>query len=272
MHRSYLFAPGHNLKLVDRVFTAGADAVMLDLEDAVPPAAKERARRVVAGALAERPAWVRVNALRSGRAERDLEAVAPLVAGLRLPKVESAEDVQWVVDRCGPLTPPLICALENARGLLAAHEIASVAGVRHLSIGGVDLRRDLNAGEGTMPMLHARSHLVLVSRAAGLAPPLDSVYARLDDDEGLRAEAEHARSLGFFGKSAIHPRQLPILHRAFTPSASEVAWARDVLEAFAAAGCGATRTAAGEFVDLPVAERAQALLALAERVDVPDAA
>lgn len=160
MHRSYLFAPGHDAKLVDRVFTAGAD----------------------------------------------LDAVAPLAAGLRLPKVESAEDVQWVVDRCGRDTPPLICAIESARGLLAAHEIALVEA----------------------------------------------------DEDGLRAQCEFARSLGFFSKSAIHPRQLPVLHAAFTPSAEEIAWARAVIDAFTAAGGGAARLASGEFVD-----RARRLLALA---------
>jgi len=267
MHRSYLFAPGDNAKLLDRVFGAGADAVMLDLEDAVPPGAKALARRMVAGVLAERPAWVRINALGSRLAAADLDAVAPLAAGLRLPKVESAEDVQWVVDRCGRCVPPLICAIESARGLLAAQEVASVDGVRHLSVGGVDLRRDLDVGDGDLPLLHARSHLVVVSRAAGLAPPIDSVYPRLDDPKGLRAQTEFARSLGFFGKSAIHPRQLGVLHDVFTPSDDELAWAREVVAAFAAAGGGAARLPGGEFVDRPVAERAHGLLALAAELD-----
>jgi citrate lyase subunit beta/citryl-CoA lyase len=260
MHRSYLFAPGHDAKLLDRVFAAGADAVMLDLEDAVPLAAKSLARRMVAQALAERTAWVRINDLGSGLAAADLDVVAPLAAGLRLPKVESAEDVQWVADRCGPDTPPLICAIESARGLLAAQEIAAVPGVRHLSIGGVDLRRDLHTGDGELPMLHARSHLVIVSRAAGLAPPIDSVHAHVSDDAGLRAQCEFSRSLGFFGKSAIHPRQLPVVHEVFTPSEEEVAWAREVLAAFTAAGGAAARLPGGEFVDRPVADRARRLL------------
>jgi citrate lyase subunit beta/citryl-CoA lyase len=116
----------------------------------------------------------------------------------------------------------VICAIETARGLLAAPEIAFVKGVRHLSLGGVDLRRDLNMGDGDLPMLHARSHIVVVSRAAGLAPPIDSVYPHLADEDGLRAQCDLARSFGFFGKSAIHPRQLPVLHAAFTPTARAV--------------------------------------------------
>jgi len=172
--------------------------------------------------------------------------------------------VHWVRERV-PDTP-LICAIESARGLIAAHEIAQVAGVRHLSLGGVDLRRDLGASDGNLQTLYARSHLVVASRAAGLDPPIDSVYARLDDEAGLRAQTEFARSLGFFGKSAIHPRQLPILHDVFTPSTEELEWAQTVLDAFEASGGGAVKLPDGEFVDLPVADRARRLLELADRL------
>jgi citrate lyase subunit beta / citryl-CoA lyase len=157
----------------------------------------------------------------------------------------------------------LICAVETARGILAAPEIASVPGVRHLPLGGVDLRRDLGAGDGNLQMLYARSHLVVASRAAGIDPPIDSVYARLDDKTGLREQTEFARSLGFFGKSAIHPCQLPVLHDVFTPSAEELQWARAVLDAFQAADGEAVTLEDGDFIDLPVAERARRLLELA---------
>jgi citrate lyase subunit beta/citryl-CoA lyase len=266
MHRSYLFAPGHNEKLLRRVFETDADAVMLDLEDAVPPDAKEQARAMIAEVLAERSAWVRINAVGTALAAADLDAVAGLAAGIRIPKVESARDVRWVRARA-PDTP-LICAIESARGILAAQEIAWVPGVRHLSLGGVDLRRDLGADDGTLQTLYARSHLVVVSRAAGLEPPIDSVYARLGDEAGLRAEAEFARSLGFFGKSAIHPRQLPVLHDVFTPSAGELEWAHSVLDAFDRAGAQATKLPDGEFVDLPVADRARRVLELAGQLAV----
>ncbi|HWF36282.1 MAG TPA: CoA ester lyase [Solirubrobacteraceae bacterium] len=261
MHRSYLFAPGHSEKLLRRVFGAGADAVMLDLEDAVPPPAKERARAMVAEVLADRSAWVRINAVGTDAAAADLDAVAGLAAGIRVPKVESADDVRWVHDRA-PGTP-LICAIESARGILAASEIASAPGVRHLSLGGVDLRRDLGATDGNLQTLYARSHLVVVSRAAGLDPPIDSVYARLGDDAGLREQAEFARTLGFFGKSAIHPQQVPVLHEVFTPSSEELEWARTVLDAFENANGEAIKLPDGEFVDLPVAHRARRLLELA---------
>ncbi len=263
MHRSYLFAPGHNEKLLDRVFDAGADAVMLDLEDAVPPEAKRQAREMVTEALTDRSAWVRINAVGTDLAAADLKAVTGLTAGIRIPKVESARDVEWVRARA-PDTP-LICAIETARGILAAQEIAAAPGVRHLSLGGIDLRRDLGATDGNLQTLYARSHLVVVSRAAGLDPPIDSVYARLEDDAGLRAQAEFARSLGFVGKSAIHPRQLPVLHDVFTPSAGELEWAQTVLDAFDAAAGEAVKLPNGEFVDLPVADRARRVLQLAGR-------
>jgi citrate lyase subunit beta / citryl-CoA lyase len=106
---------------------------------------------------------------------------------------------------------------------------------------------------------------VAASRAAGLAPPVDSIYPHLHDDRGLPEQAEFARSLGFFGKSAIHPRQLRTIHDVFTPSAQEPTWAQAVLDAFASAGGNAVKLPDGEFADLPVADRARRLLELAGR-------
>ena len=261
MDRSYLFAPGHNAKLLNRVFQAGADAVMLDLEDAVAPEAKPTARAMVAEALLDHPAWVRVNAAQTPWCEADLDAVADRAFGIRIPKVESAADVEWVTKRA-PGTP-IICAIESARGVLAAQEIAAVPGVRFLAMGGVDLQRDLNTSGGNLQTLYARSHLVLASRAAGIEPPIDSVFPLLEDTEGLRDQAQFARSLGFFGKSAIHPKQLETLHDVFTPSAVEIDWAQSVLAGFEQAGGGGFALPSGEFVDLPVADRARRLLEIA---------
>lgn len=261
VNRSYLFAPGHNAKLLDRVFGAGADAVILDLEDAVPEDAKDRARAMVAATVRERTALVRVNPPYTTECAADVDAVAGSAAGIRIPKCESADDVAWVAARAPGV--PLVPAIETARGVLAAQEIAAAPGVAHLSIGGLDLLRDLWAGDGNLPMLYVRSHLVVVSRAAGLPPPVDSVYPLIDDDAGLRAEAQFVRSLGFAAKSAIHPRQIPILHEVFGPSRRDLEWARRVLAAFEASGRGATRLPDGEFVDLPVAQRARRLLEIA---------
>jgi len=261
MERSYLFAPGHNVKLLGKVFGAGADAVILDLEDAVPPDAKAAARRLVAEVLIDHPAWVRVNATRTNWCEADLEAVGNLAFGIRIPKTESPADVQWVIDRI-PEGTPLMCAIETARGVLAAQAIAAVPGVRHLAMGGMDLQRDLNASNNNLQTLYVRSHLVLASRAADIAAPIDSVYPLLDDTTGLREQAMFAGSFGFFGKSAIHPSQLDVIHEVFSPSDDELSWAREVLAAFDATGGEALCLPSGEFVDLPVADRARRLLEL----------
>ena len=268
--RSYLFAPGHDEKLLGKVFEVDADVVVLDLEDAVPPPEKGRARAMVTEVLTDHAALIRVNAPHTADCAADIAAVAGLTTGIRIPKCESPADVAWVADRAPGV--PLICAIETARGLLAAEQIAAVPGVHHLSIGGVDLQRDLRAEAGNLQTLYARSHLVVVSRAAGLAPPIDSVYPQLGDDGGLRDQAQFARSLGFFGKSAIHPRQIPILHEVFTPSKADLEWARAVLEAFHAAHGAASRLSNGEFVDLPVATRARELLDLVEAAAASTAA
>jgi len=259
MDRSYLFAPGHNAKLLTKVFDAGADAVILDLEDAVPPDAKQRAREMVAEALPEHPAWVRINGARNTAAAADLAVVCESAFGIRIPKVESVADVRWVAERAPG--KPLLCAIESARGVVNALAIASEPRVTYLALGGIDLQRDLGVASGDAPLDYVRSHLVVACRAAGIAPPIDSVYPRLDDDAGLRAQAESGRRLGLFGKSAVHPAQLAIIHAAFEPDEAELRWAQEVVEAFEAAGGDAVRLQSGEFVDLPVAERARAVLA-----------
>ena len=264
IHRSYLFAPGHNERLVTKVFDAGADAVILDLEDAVPADQKGRARALVVEAIVERRAIVRINPAGTPDADADLAAVGAHAWALRVPKVETPDQVAWVVERAP--NAQVICAIETAKGLLAAPQIAASPGVANLSIGGVDLRRDLGTGPGNLPALHARSALVVASRAAGLDAPIDCVYPDVSDVAGLREEAEFSRSLGFFGKNAIHPAQIDIIHQAFTPSADEIDWARGVLAAFEASGGAATRLDTGEMIDTPVATRARQLLTLAQHL------
>ena len=256
--RSWLFAPGHDEKLLGKVFDVGADVVLLDLEDAVPDNLKDRARAMVAEVAATKRCWVRVNRARTEECERDLAAVAGRVAGLRLPKVESAADVAWVAERAPGI--PLDCTVESARGVLMAFEIASEPACTWLSFGALDLAADLGSSAAGREMLYARSHLVIAARSAGKPRPSDGVHPLLDDDEGLRKEAEAAKRIGFFGKSAIHPRQVPIIHQVFTPTAEELAWAQQVIWAFEQSGGAATKTATGEFVDKPVAERARQLL------------
>lgn len=256
--RSWLFAPGHDEKLLGKVFDVGADAVLLDLEDAVPAGLKDRARDMVAKVAASQRCWVRVNRAQTRECERDLAAIAGNVSGIRIPKVESPAEVAWVAERAPGIH--LDCTVESARGVLMAFEIASAPACTLLSFGALDLAADLGSSAGEQETLYARSHLVIAARSAGKPRPSDGVHPLLDDDEGLRKEAEAAKRLGFFGKSAIHPRQVPIIHEVFTPTPEELAWAKQVLKAFEQSGGAATKTPGGEFVDRPVAERATQLI------------
>ena len=258
--RSWLFAPGHDSKLLTKVFDCGADEVLLDLEDAVPPQMKVTARQMVAEVAAARRCWVRVNRPATDECAHDLAALEGKVAGFRLPTVESAADVAWVASRVAGI--PLDCTIESARGVLNAYEIASSPGCALLSYGGIDLAVDLGIGRDEAGLDYAKSAIAIAARAAGKPPPSDGIHPRLNDDAGLRRECEAARRLGFFGKSAIHPRQVPIINEAFTPTQAERAWAEKVLAAFEASGGAATRLADGEFVDLPVAERARLIRSL----------
>lgn len=256
--RSWLYAPGHSEKLLTKVFEASADAVVLDLEDAVPPQLKSRARKLVAEVASSQACWVRINRAMSAECQLDLEAVAAYVSGFRLPKVESAAEVEWVAERAPGVK--LDCSIESARGVLAAEQIAASSKCSSLSYGGLDLQADLGISGGDHESLFARSLLVVASRAGGKPPPSDGVYSAIDDLEGLRYEANRARRMGFWGKSAIHPHQVPVINQVFTPSAEELAWAKRVLAVFDAAGGAATKVPGGEFVDKAVAERARRLL------------
>jgi citrate lyase subunit beta/citryl-CoA lyase len=263
--RSYLFAPGHNTKLLAKVFDAGADAVILDLEDAVPPDAKDFARAMVAEALTAHSAWVRINAAHTPHAAADLAVVGHLAHGIRIPKTETVDDVRWVADRAPG--KPLLCAIESARGVVNALRIAEEPSVMHLALGGIDLQNDLRVASGGAPLDYVRSHLVVAARAAGIGPPIDSVYPYIHDDDGLRRQAVASRSLGFLGKSAVHPAQLPIIHAVFGPDTDELHWAQEVLAAFTASNGNPVRLPTGEFVDHPVAERARNILRLAQPRD-----
>lgn len=283
--RSYLFAPGDSERLLAKVFAAGADAVVLDLEDAVAPANKEAARERVRRALDERrgeagpAAWVRINGLRSAHWRADVAAVVgPALAGLRVPKAEAADELDDLdrelsaaEERAGlePGGVPVACTIESARGLLAARWLAEHPRVSHLCFGEADFVADVGAEPGDpQATLWARSSLVVAARAAGIAPAVAAVYTRLDDEEGLRRTTFEARRLGFFGRSCIHPRQLAVVHRVFTPRPEEVERAREVVAAHeAAAGGGAV--AGGEFVDLAVVRRALAILDLAAAGESP---
>ncbi|MBM3791205.1 MAG: CoA ester lyase [Acidobacteria bacterium] len=287
LRRSYLFAPGNNEKLLRKVLTAGADAAVLDLEDAVPPSEKAQARRLVAGLLERRsstagiPIYVRINGTESGCWEEDLAAVVlPGLQGIRVPKAESAEDVRRVegvlagieVKRGLPVGGiDVVCTVETARGVWAAAELAGCPRVTNLTFGAADFAQDagMDPGPEEIETLVPRTRLVLASRMAGIDPPVASVFTRLGDEEGLRRSTEAARRLGYFGRSVIHPRQVPVVHGVFTPAPEALAQARMIVETFelaAAQGKGTAQTADGLFVDVAVVRRARGLLSLARAI------
>jgi citrate lyase subunit beta/citryl-CoA lyase len=255
--RSWLFVPATRPDRFDKAAASGADVVVVDLEDAVPAADKAGARSQVAAWLAGGGVGaVRVNPADSPHHAEDVAAVAGL-PGLRavlVPMAESAEALGAVHDSLGP-DVAVVAQVETARGLLRAVDLASAPGVVRLAFGHLDFALDIDAAPEPEALAHARGVLVVASRGAGAAGPVDSVTTDLDDDRATRQDAERARALGFTGKLCIHPRQVHAVNEAMSPTPEQVAWAESVL----AAGTGAVRLD-GQMVDAPVVTRAERIL------------
>lgn len=279
--RSHLYVPGNRPHVLAKATARGADALIVDLEDAVPAAAKEQARGIVADFLGRAgeggPAlWVRINPGAAGRA--DLEAVlGPAVAGICLAKAESADEVAEAADLLAALErergipvgqvaiSPL---LESASAVLAARDIAAAPRVHRLQVGEADLCADLGVEPGAdeRELLWVRSQVVLASAAAGIEPPVAPASTNFTDAAALRASTEALRRLGYRGRACIHPAQLAVVHEVFTPSAEEVARARALVadyEAALASGSGVFVDADGRMVDLAVVRGAQRTVAAA---------
>ena len=262
--RSYLFVPADRPERFAKAQASGADAVIIDLEDAVAPHAKATAREALANWLDtdQRPVVVRVNGVDTPWFADDLAlATRPNVTAVMLPKAERADDLARV--RAAVPSVALLPLVETADGIDRVREIAVAAGVQRLAFGSIDLQHDLGIGGDGEELLMFRSQLVLASRLAQLAPPVDGVSIAIDDRIALQADAQRARRLGFGGKLCIHPRQVAPVNEAFTPAASEIAWAQRVVAAAAHAE-GAAVAVDGQMVDKPVLLRAQALLRLVD--------
>ena len=284
--RTTLFAPATHARHVEKALAGDADSVILDLEDAIALAEKATARQAARQALAARTVdgprvYVRVNGLTTPYAYDDLCAiVAPGLDGVIMPKAESAHQIatlDWLLtqlERAAGLAEgdiEIMPIIETAIGLTRIAEIAAASSrIARLNFGAGDFSLDTNMTwtAGHEGILWARTQVVVASRAARLEPPLDTVYARLDDAEGFRREAEQALRLGFQGKACIHPSQVVIANEVFSPSVSEVERAREIVAAFAsaeAAGVASIRVG-GQFIDYPVAARAQRTLDVATRI------
>ncbi|CAI8699789.1 Citrate lyase subunit beta-like protein [Pseudomonas sp. IT-P74] len=262
--RSALFVPGNRPERFAKALASGADAVIIDLEDAVAPADKAMARKH----LTEFIMWqrdvrllVRINAADTAEHQADLDLCRqhPDVAAIMLPKTESAAQVDHVARSGKPVWP----IIESAQGMLSVAEIAACAGVQGLTFGALDLALDLGmkAGGSAADRIfdQIRFALLLHSRVNGLQSPLDSVYPAFTDDSGLTHAMLRGRDMGMAGALCIHPRQVSVVHAVLAPSAEELAWAQRVLQA---AECGdAALKVDGEMVDAPVIGRARRLLA-----------
>jgi citrate lyase subunit beta/citryl-CoA lyase len=262
--RSYLFVPGNRPERFSKALASGADAVIIDLEDAVPAPAKIEARATVANWLSpEHPVYVRVNSHVTEWYEEDARAMAgrPGLRGLVLPKAQDPRDVTELAAHL-PDSVAVIPVVENAQGLWNALEMARCARVERLAFGHLDFQRDLGIDGEDEEILFARSQLVFLSRLAGVGAPLDGITAALDDAEKLRRDVERARRLGFGGKLVIHPKQVETVNQGFLPSEKDIEWARQIMAAAETAVGGAVRVGS-EMVDAPVVERARNILRLA---------
>ncbi|WP_046113355.1 HpcH/HpaI aldolase/citrate lyase family protein [Aquincola tertiaricarbonis] len=258
--RSYLFVPADRPERIAKALGSGADAVIVDLEDAVAPDAKDTARTQLQAWLAgadARPVVVRVNAADTAWFAADLALCThALVAAVMLPKAERMADVQ----RVAALGRPVLPLVETAAGIDQLRAVAAVPGVQRLVFGSVDFQLDLGIdGEGE-ELLFFRSQIVLASRLAQLQPPVDGVSVAIDDAAQLQHDSDRARRLGFGAKLCIHPRQVAAVNAAFTPTEQAVQWARRVLQMAETSG-GAAVALEGKMIDKPVILRARAILA-----------
>ena len=276
--RSLLFVPGDRPDRMEKALGAGADALILDLEDAVVPAARAEARRAVAAFLdahGEANVWVRVNPLDGPEIDKDLAAILPAHPnGIVLPKAEGGASVDELARRLAARgnagTLILAIATETPAAIFALGSYGGAKRLAGLTWGAEDLPAAIGAatsrepdGRFTPPYELARSLCLFGAAAAGVAP-IETVYPAYKDIDGLAAYAGRARRDGFTGMMAIHPGQVPVINAAFTPSEAELAHARAVVAAFEAHPEAGALALDGRMIDRPHLVQAQRLLALGE--------
>lgn len=288
--RTWMFVPGHRQRMIDKALGLSSDAIILDIEDGVPPDEKDNARKLIAEALGRKPQanaptrFVRVNAIGHERMEHDLQdVIRPGVDGLVLPKVETLEEVQKAAQMVqqretdtgiAPESVKFLIAIESPKGLLNAPAIAACSQrTVGLMFGAEDYGRELGlptAREGeARDMLYPRASLA-VAAAAAHVQAVDGVWVDLNDAEGLRRFATQSRRLGFTGMSLIHPSQIDPINTVFSPTVPEVEYAQKVVEAFTQALARGDGSIAfgGQLIDRPIVERARHTLEVAKRLGI----
>ncbi|MFV0438786.1 MAG: HpcH/HpaI aldolase/citrate lyase family protein [Desulfopila sp.] len=281
LRRSRMYLPGNRPRMIQKGPGIGADALILDLEDAVSPEHKDAARLLVRNAIATvdfglSEVMVRINPVNGGGLT-DLAVV--LAAGpdaIVVPKCESAADVQVVAEAIEQARLPkpisILPMIETAKGILHAHEVASASPlVDAITFGGEDFTQDIGATRtsGGREIFWGRSMLVIAAKAAGVQA-LDTVFADFTDSEGLRRDTIEIKEMGFDGRAAIHPAQIEIIHECFAPGEKELQHAANVIHAAErarAAGSGVA-VVKGKMIDKPIIRRAEKIIGYAARLGV----
>ena len=282
VRRSLLYCPGDDRGMMEKAVETDADTVIFDLEDAVAPAAKAEARETVRSLLddlrIETPErCVRINPYDDG-GRADVEAVVGGVStppdSIALPKVDDAATVAALEEHLADLDAgdvDIIPLIETAAGAIAADEIASAAGVDAVAYGDQDFTANIGATvtADKTESLYARQRIVVAAAAAGV-DAIDTVFTDIGDRDGLREQAEFVVSLGFDGKLAIHPDQVPVINDAFTPTDEQLEWAEKVLAAQerATESEKGVFTVDGQMIDPPLVERARTFVARAEAAGI----
>lgn len=277
--RTVLFSPGDQPELLRKAPDSGTDVVVFDLEDAVAPGEKDRARKTVCSVLDEFTAdcevCVRINPL-AGPGTDDLDALSghwDAVDSVMLPKVSGPDAVGRLRDECTDrgVERPVLALLESAGGILDAEAIADERGVDALLVGAEDLAADIGATrtDDGEEISYARQRVVLAASAAGI-DAIDTLVTDFDRTDYLETESERAVQFGFDGKMAIHPAQIPVINDAFTPSEEELDWARRVLSAKAEADRDGRGVFAvdGEMIDAPLIAQAEQVVERAEAAGI----
>lgn len=253
-----LFAPAHRPERFEKAAASGADAVFVDLEDAVAPADKVAARAHLRADFGSVPVFIRVNAIGTPWHEDDVQAaLQQRPAGLVVPKAEDTTAFARLVQAASAIAP-VLALVESARGVAAVRAIAAIPGVARIAFGSWDYCADIGAEHIEPALLGARNEIVLASRIAGLPAPIDGVTTAIDDADAITADARYSRSLGFGGKLTIHPRQVARILAGFAPSQKDIDWARKVI-----ASGDAAVAVDGAMVDEPIRIRARSILARA---------
>ena len=271
---SFLYVPGDRPERFAKAVASGAHIVIVDLEDAVAADHKDRARREALAFLADAAAAsveVRVNHPDTPAGRDDLAAVTDMAAlrAVRVPKIASPSDVALVADALAARTTPLCCLIESALGVENAFDIASAPRVASIALGEADLASDLGTADSA-GLTWSRSRVIVAARAAGLPAPAQSVYLDIGDLDGLLRTSRAGRAMGFRGRAAVHPRQIPVIHEAYRPTDQEVTDAVAVLDALARArdrGLGVIALSNGHMVDEALRRRAEDVVATAAILD-----